>query len=165
MNAYSSDFHFQPHTFLCYNVQQEELSKFNYYPYGLTISCVFLAITLIVYLSLPKVPATQQLCKIFIYKNHMFISFQLLNLHGKTLVCYVTSFLSAYITLAVLQFNRHSRSVVCYEVGQCGKVKKFVTISNDSITISLSAFFLLFCLIAAFCWQTMMCLDIWLTFG
>lgn len=27
------------------------------------------------------------------------------------------------------------------------------------------AFFLLYCLIAAFCWQTVMCFDIWLTFG
>lgn len=43
--------------------------------------------------------------------------FQLLNLHGKTLVCYVISFLAAYTTLAIVQFNNESRMRLCYEVG------------------------------------------------
>ncbi|XP_055301320.1 G-protein coupled receptor Mth2 isoform X2 [Sitodiplosis mosellana] len=109
-------------TFLCFeNKTYEQLDKFAYYPYGISISCIFLTTTLIVYLLVPK----------------------LLNLHGKTLVCYVLSFLAAYITLAILQFNEGKRSPVCYQV----------------------AFFLLYCFMAAFCWQSVMCFDIWLTFG
>lgn len=40
--------------------------------------------------------------------------FQLLNLHGKTLVSYVISFLAAYIVLAILQFSKHLD--FCYEI-------------------------------------------------
>lgn len=43
----------QLNTFVCQ--AEENIVKFVFYPIGLVISCVFLAITLIVYLSLPKV--------------------------------------------------------------------------------------------------------------
>lgn len=47
---------FQVSAFLCYDTEDYEIiAKLNYYPYGLLISCIFLAITLVVYLSLPKV--------------------------------------------------------------------------------------------------------------
>lgn len=42
----------QLETFVCF---VQEVAKFQYYPYGLTVSCIFLGITLIVYLCLPKV--------------------------------------------------------------------------------------------------------------
>ncbi|XP_031617372.1 G-protein coupled receptor Mth2 isoform X2 [Contarinia nasturtii] len=110
------------YAFLCaVNDTFEQPTKFTYYPYGLMTSCVFLALTLIVYLLLPK----------------------LLNLHGKTLVCYVTTMLASYITLAILQINTGPRPEFCEEM----------------------AYFLLFTLISTFCWQTVMCFDIWLTFG
>lgn len=48
--------YFQTHTFVCFDEENyQEFAKFTYYPYGLSISCVFLTITLAVYLSLPKV--------------------------------------------------------------------------------------------------------------
>lgn len=84
--------------FLCYDAEDyEEYAKFNYYPYGLFVSCVFLAITLVVYLSLPKV-------LFFLFQQNTLntrahnnlLLFQLLNLHGKTLVCYIMSFLGIY---------------------------------------------------------------------
>lgn len=46
----------QLNTFVCQ--AEENVMKFVFYPIGLVISCVFLAITLIVYLSLPKVRYT-----------------------------------------------------------------------------------------------------------
>lgn len=47
---------FQVSAFLCYDTEDYEIiAKLNYYPYGLLISCIFLAITLAVYLLLPKV--------------------------------------------------------------------------------------------------------------
>lgn len=42
-------------TFVCQAKEPTVYDKFYVYPIGLLISCVFLAITLIVYLSLPKV--------------------------------------------------------------------------------------------------------------
>lgn len=50
--SHSISFLPQLETFVCF---VQEVAKFNYYPYGLTVSCVFLGITLIVYLCLPKV--------------------------------------------------------------------------------------------------------------
>lgn len=111
---------FQIHTFTCFDDQShEELKKFNYYPYGLSISCIFLAITLAVYLIIPKVffnfLDTSFILQIKMLKEPFF---QLLNLHGKTVFCFVSSYLVAYITLAVLQLNQQNRSIFCYEAGQ-----------------------------------------------
>ncbi|KAG4065998.1 hypothetical protein HA402_001245 [Bradysia odoriphaga] len=107
------------HTFVCFSPYPQ--TKFTYYAIGLTISCIFLALTLICYACLPK----------------------LLNLHGKTLVCHVISLLSAYISLAIVQFHTETRLELCYFV----------------------AYLIFFCFLAAFCWQSIMCFDIWWTFG
>lgn len=51
-----SQYYFQTYTFTCFDGESyEESAKFKYYPYGLLISCVFLALTLFVYSSIPKV--------------------------------------------------------------------------------------------------------------
>lgn len=47
---------FQVSAFLCYDTEDYEIiAKLSYYPFGLSISCIFLALTLLVYLLLPKV--------------------------------------------------------------------------------------------------------------
>lgn len=49
-------FQFQTRTFLCFDeIKYRKPARLDYYAYGLSISCIFLASTLIVYLSLPKV--------------------------------------------------------------------------------------------------------------
>lgn len=100
--------------------------------------------------------------------------FQLLNLHGKTLVCYVLSLLFAYCTLAIIQFNSDQRPSFCFEIGKI-PINTVVTctfssyfhsfILLDNFLVHHSAFVILFWFMAAFCWQTVMCVDIWLTFG
>lgn len=50
--------------------------------------------------------------------THVNNIFQLLNLHGKTLVCYVVSFLAVYLTLAILQILQQNRTGICEQVGQ-----------------------------------------------
>lgn len=46
----------QERTFLCYDDENYiSYAKFSFYPYGLMISCIFLTVTLLVYLLLPKV--------------------------------------------------------------------------------------------------------------
>lgn len=105
--------------------------------------------------------------------------FQLLNLHGKTLVCYVIALLTAYIILAIVQFHSNSKLERCYEAG--GLLRRLIIISTwrtslhkifsktniriISICLCFPAFLIFFCFLAAFCWQTVMCFDIWLTFG
>ncbi|KAJ6648616.1 G-protein coupled receptor Mth2, partial [Pseudolycoriella hygida] len=78
------------HAFVCFSHYSQE--KFKYYAPGLAVSCVFLAVTLICYACLPK----------------------LLNLHGKTLVCYVISLLSACISLSYVQFHTETKIEHCY---------------------------------------------------
>lgn len=103
-----------------------------------------------------------------------------MNIHGKTLVCYVLSFLAAYIILAYLQIEVHGDVLgpMCYQIGNCDAFSKISIehLNNRPIIIRFQFFIsfsihsfkapvLLFCLIAQFCWQTVMCADIWLTFG
>lgn len=53
---YTKYYMFQESAFLCYDTEDYEIiAKLSYYPYGLLISCIFLAMTLLVYLLLPKV--------------------------------------------------------------------------------------------------------------
>ncbi|XP_046987826.1 uncharacterized protein LOC124592796 [Schistocerca americana] len=66
------------------------------------------------------------------------------NLHGRTLMCHIAALLAAYIGLAVLKiFTGSLRNVPC------------------TVTGVLTLFFFL----AAFSWLTIMCFDIWWTFG
>lgn len=61
--TFSFRFHSQLEAFVCF---AQEVAKFRYYPYGLTVSCIFLGITLIVYLCLPKVSvALWRLCAFY----------------------------------------------------------------------------------------------------
>lgn len=46
------------------------------------------------------------------------IYFQLLNLHGKTLVCHVISMLSACISLAIVQFHTETKMEHCLFIGK-----------------------------------------------
>lgn len=63
-----------------------------------------------------KCGAVASLRVLFLILNH-FASRQLLNLHGKTLVCYVIALLIAYIILAIVQFHSESKLEKCYEAG------------------------------------------------
>ncbi|XP_037042107.1 uncharacterized protein LOC119078616 [Bradysia coprophila] len=67
----------------------------------------------------------------------------LLNLHGKTLVCHLSSLLSAYVSLAIVQFHSDQKLEHCFFV----------------------AYLIFFSFLAAFCWQSIMCFDMWRTFG
>lgn len=91
-----------------------EQKKFLFYAIGLLISVAFLAITLIVYLSLPKVSdgAIYALTSVFDYVLPP--PAQLMNLHGKTLVCYVASMMVAFLALALAQLGVKEQ---CYIVG------------------------------------------------
>lgn len=99
--------------------------------------------------------------------------FQLLNVRGKILMCYVGSLFVSYAVLAILQFNKHNRFDHCYVVGLWIFLRYF---SWNKVSIKVKfrfsfslpkciAYFLLFWLIAAFSFQTVMCFDIWITFG
>lgn len=59
---------------------------------------------------------------------HAYPHFQLLNLHGRTLVCYVIALLTAYIILAVVQFHSNSKLERCYEAGGVHKLMTFILI-------------------------------------
>lgn len=99
-----------------------------------------------------------------IYTNRS--SFQLLNLHGKTLVCYVIALLTAYIVLATVQFHSESKLARCYEAGTSIQLYLSATHTHTLLLIFVVAGYLIFfCFLAAFCWQTVMCFDIWRTFG
>lgn len=61
--------------------------------------------------------------KYLIFENFFFdkpqiVYFQLLNLHGKTVVCYVISLLSACIALAIVQFQTESMPKHCLFIGK-----------------------------------------------
>lgn len=73
----------------------------------------------------------------------MSYKFQLLNLHGKTLVSHVSSLLVAYAGLAYIQFGITVQPKFCHAV----------------------ALFTYGSFLAAFSWLNVMCFDIWWTFG
>ncbi|CAG9099609.1 unnamed protein product [Plutella xylostella] len=68
---------------------------FNASSIALSISCVFLLLTLVVYLALPE----------------------LRNLHGRTLICHVSMMLLAYCCLVSVQRARIENTVVCTMLG------------------------------------------------
>ncbi|XP_020285009.1 G-protein coupled receptor Mth2 [Pseudomyrmex gracilis] len=117
-----SDYNF--YLFLCFPEKEKDNNQIrlllNFVL--LIVSCVFSLITLLVYACLPS----------------------LRNLHGKTLMCYVSSLLSAYICLAIT-----------YQIN-----------ANDApITCKVVAYTMLFSFLSAFSWLNVMCFDIWWTFG
>ncbi|KOX70436.1 G-protein coupled receptor Mth2 [Melipona quadrifasciata] len=89
------------------------------------ISCIFLLLTLIVYICLPG----------------------LQNLHGKTLMCHVSSLLTAFLCYTVIHWLTNNKLIedvtLCYILG----------------------YILLFSFLSAFSWLNVMCFDIWQTFG
>ncbi|XP_055683534.1 G-protein coupled receptor Mth-like [Lutzomyia longipalpis] len=82
-------------TFLCFETPPGHSKEhFMVYAIGLSISCLFLAATLLVYACLPK----------------------LMNLHGKTLVSHVLSLLIAYAGLSYIQFGTDFQPKFCHTV-------------------------------------------------
>ncbi|XP_059612776.1 G-protein coupled receptor Mth2-like [Phlebotomus argentipes] len=85
----------QLRTFLCFETPPGHSKEhFMVYAIGLSISCLFLAATLLVYACLPK----------------------LMNLHGKTLVSHVLSLLIAYAGLSYIQFGTDFQPKFCHTV-------------------------------------------------
>lgn len=121
----------------------------------LIVSCVFSLITLLVYACLPS----------------------LRNLHGKTLMCYVSSLLSAYICLAITyQINANDAPITCKVVGRLVRYAFIYPRSSEKncvrtasgtmfLLFSFSAYTMLFSFLSAFSWLNVMCFDIWWTFG
>ncbi|OXU28823.1 hypothetical protein TSAR_011197 [Trichomalopsis sarcophagae] len=96
------------------------------------ISSIFLLATLLVYVCLPG----------------------LQNLHGKTLMCHVTSLLFAYGFLGITGLLTHT-------VFDQDGIDEYVV---DKVCKYLG-YAILFCFHAAFFWLNVMCFDIWWTFG
>ncbi|XP_043522250.1 G-protein coupled receptor Mth2-like [Frieseomelitta varia] len=89
------------------------------------ISCIFLLLTLIVYVCLPV----------------------LQNLHGKTLMCHVSSLLTAFFCHTVIQWLSNDK------------------LGEDVVLCYILGYILLFAFLSAFSWLNVMCFDIWETFG
>lgn len=96
-----------------------KIGKYDLCSVGSILSCVFLALTLIVYLSLPKVCCALDKSKMILFLVSLICKFffQLLHLHGKTLVCYVFSLLGAFSTLAFIHINSDRQLNYCFEIG------------------------------------------------
>lgn len=84
---------FQLYTFLCFNTEivKTDRIRFKLYTIGLLISCLFYAITLVVY----------------------FIVARLRNLPGKIQICLISSLLFAYISIALGQLMPTSNDQLC----------------------------------------------------
>lgn len=110
----------------------QEAAKFQYYPYGLTVSCIFLGITLIVYLCLPKV----SVCPKSAWINfHVFIFFSYWICMEKRwsamwLRCWQpTSFWRLYNFTRTRNWNDVTRQVGC-----CGSDNRFNFLNLEKIT-------------------------------
>ncbi|XP_071446664.1 G-protein coupled receptor Mth2-like [Hetaerina americana] len=116
--------------FICFppppNVTDEDSADntliYTMYPVGMLVSIPFLLVTFLVYALIPE----------------------LRNLHGKSLMCHVSSLLTAYTFLAVVQLGGTGLS--------------------DKVCI-LSAFTIEFSFLATFFWLNIMCFDICLAFS
>ncbi|XP_043288643.1 G-protein coupled receptor Mth2-like [Venturia canescens] len=98
-------------------------------------SCFFLILTLLVYICLPS----------------------LRNLHGKTLMCHVSSLIVAYATLATVALATPS------DIGNHDDDEEHSPASTAFC--KFLGFTLLFSWVSAFSWLNVMCFDIWWTFG
>lgn len=96
------------------------------------ISCMFLLITLLVYACLPS----------------------LQNLHGKTLMCHVSSLLLAFTCLAIITWTTPGSPFDIQEEKE-----------PATRTCKALAYIMLFCFLSSFSWLNVMCFDIWWTFG
>lgn len=90
------------------------------------VSCAFLLMTLLVYACLPS----------------------LQNLHGKTLMCHVSSLLVAFICLSIITW-----------ISSDATAKQYATACKTL------GYTMLFSFLSAFSWLNVMCFDIWWTFG
>ncbi|XP_046680952.1 G-protein coupled receptor Mth2-like isoform X4 [Homalodisca vitripennis] len=95
------------------------------FPVSLTISIPFLLATVFVYLLLPE----------------------LKNLHGKSLICHVSSLSIAYIFLALMQSNF-----------------LYMNVKQPTLCV-FCAFVIQFSFLATFFWLNVMCFDIWWVFS
>ncbi|XP_069703709.1 G-protein coupled receptor Mth2-like [Periplaneta americana] len=100
----------------------EDSDIYLLYPVGMIISVPFLFATFFVYAVIPE----------------------LRNLHGKSLMCHVSSLFTAYVFLAVVQLGGSQLSI-----GFC----------------IVCAFIIFFAFHANFFWLNVMCFDIWWTFS
>lgn len=115
------------------------------------ISCVFLLMTLLVYVCLPS----------------------LQNLHGKTLMCHVSSLLVAFICLPIITWitpgvpTEGQSTTVCKALGLYTDVLGNIcirTLRKRKKNV-FPAYTALFSCLSAFSWLNVMCFDIWWTFG
>ncbi|KYN05227.1 G-protein coupled receptor Mth2 [Cyphomyrmex costatus] len=126
-NKSEFDHHF--HLFICFeNPATNEIStRYRMNTVLEIISCAFLLMTLLVYVCLPS----------------------LQNLHGKTLMCHVSSLLLAFTCLPIITWNMPGDVIE----------RQFM------ITCKALAYTMLFAFLSAFSWLNVMCFDIWWTFG
>ncbi|XP_011878015.1 PREDICTED: G-protein coupled receptor Mth2 [Vollenhovia emeryi] len=114
--------------FICFEDPSiKQLSRFRMNTALQITSCAFLLMTLLVYVCLPS----------------------LQNLHGKTLMCHVSSLLLAFICLPVITWITPS---VSFE-------------GQGTTTCKAVAYITLFSFLSSFSWLNVMCFDIWWTFG
>ncbi|KAK9510935.1 hypothetical protein O3M35_005606 [Rhynocoris fuscipes] len=109
------------YVFVCFKDEEDPYSHKTFYSYIMIISCISLTITLVVYTCLP----------------------QLRNLHGKTLMCYVSCLLASYSCLVYVSLDELHSYVSCI----------------------VSAYVMQFFFLAAFSWLNVISFDIWWTFG
>lgn len=102
-------------SFVCQLRRSVVISDENFliYPTLLAVSAAFLAFTFTVYICLPE----------------------LLNLHGKTLICYVSSLFVAFVFLSFIQFSTRKRLVYgnCQLFGKKAKISR-----HDSILLHMN---------------------------
>lgn len=122
-------------------------------------SCAFLLMTLLVYVCLPS----------------------LQNLHGKTLMCHVSSLFLAFTCLAIIPWimpasiveTEELRAMTsCRALGWLRDTPSYIPGNMYNIQTTLwkwenifPAYTMLFCFLSSFSWLNVMCFDIWWTFG
>ncbi|XP_025075867.1 G-protein coupled receptor Mth2-like [Pogonomyrmex barbatus] len=117
------------HLFICFDGPPDEVSvRYRVNNALQIISCAFLLMTLLVYACLPS----------------------LQNLHGKTLMCHVSSLLLAFTCLPIITW---------IIPGDPDEEQRAM------ITCKALAYMTLFAFLSAFSWLNVMCFDIWWTFG
>ncbi|KYN31773.1 G-protein coupled receptor Mth2 [Trachymyrmex septentrionalis] len=124
-----SEFDHNFHLFICFDKPETNKISARYQVNTVleVISCAFLLITLLVYACLPS----------------------LQNLHGKTLMCHVSSLLLAFTCLLIITLIMPSNVIE----------EQIMT------TCKALAYTMLFSFLSAFSWLNVMCFDIWWTFG
>ncbi|XP_011634433.1 probable G-protein coupled receptor Mth-like 3 isoform X2 [Pogonomyrmex barbatus] len=131
---YCMDFHYNMTfdnfvVFTCYS--SNYLIKSHYVSVTLQIiRYIFLLMTLLIYACLPS----------------------LKNLHGKTLICHISSLLLAFSCALIDNLSLNYMSIQSINL-------------QIKIMLKVTGFTLLFASLSAFTWQNVMCFDIWWTFG